>query len=292
MIKHDTRTTADNLLDGAIDSHVHGAPDIWHRRMDVVELAQDAAAHGMGGILLLNHFSDTTPQAAIVDHVVDGTTVRGGIKLNRPAGGLNPDAVDVAIKLGAAKVDMPTQQAANELRAKGANPDRGITVMNGGNLRPNVHDILEIVSGSEATIATGHLSAEEIRVVIEAALDHGIQQPVVSHPALPSIDLPIETQVRLAESGAMIEYCYINTTDILGSQFAGWEPYTPVELLEQAAEVGPDSVILATDFGQPRNPPPTTGLCNFVADALEYGFSEREVEQMVRDNPQRVYNFG
>lgn len=282
---------AEELLDGAIDAHVHGAPDVFDRRMTVIDVAEDAAACGMDGVILLNHFSDTTPQATIVDSVVDGITVKGGLKLNRPVGGLNTEAVRIAIELGAAKIDMPTQQAANELRAKGQDPKQGITVLQDNELRPEVHDILDLVSDSQATVATGHLSADEVIAVVEAAFDHGISHPVISHPTLASINLPVDDQVRLAKEGAVIEYCYVNTTDILASHFEGWEPYAPADILEQAAAVGPESVILATDFGQPGNPKPTTGLRDFAAAALEYGFSEREVTQMIRKNPRRVYDF-
>lgn len=290
-MKNSNTRTATELLDGAIDTHVHGAPDIFDRRMTVVEVAKDAAQCGMDGVLLLNHFSDTTPQAAIVDSLGDDITVKGGIKLNRPSGGLNPEAVRIAIELGAAKIDMPTQHAANELRAKGKNPDSGLTVMEDGDLRPEVHEILELVAESPATVATGHLSATEVVAVTEAAFDHGISHPVISHPTLASIDLPVENQVQLAEQGAVVEYCYINTTDILRSHYDGWEPSAPSDLLEQASKVGPESVILATDFGQPSNPKPSTGLRDFIADALEFGFSEQEIVQMTQKNPRRVYNF-
>jgi len=284
-------TQADDLLDGAIDAHVHGAPDVFERRMNVVELARDGAVHGMDGLLLLNHFSDTTPQAAIVETLVDDITVKGGLKLNRPAGGLNPEAVRIALELGAAKIDMPTQQAANELRAKGDDPKQGISITASDELRPALHNILGLVGDTDATVATGHLSSREIRAVTTAAFDHGIQQPVVSHPTLPSIDLPVDVQVHLAEQGAMIEYCYVTTTDVLSSHFEGWEPHAPADLLEQANEVGPGSVILATDFGQPSNPVPADGLRKFIEAALEYGFSEHEVEQMVQENPREVYGF-
>lgn len=288
---NNTRQTAAELLDGAIDAHVHGAPDIFERRMDVLELARDAVDAGMAGILLLNHFSDTTPQAAIVDSLFDEITVKGGIKLNRPAGGINTEAVRTAIELGAAKIDMPTQHAANELEAKGKDPQQGISVMTDGNLHQEVHEILKLISQSEATVATGHLSAKEVQAVVEAAFDHEIPHPVVSHPVLASIDLPVEKQVRLAEQGAVIEYCYVNTTDVLTTHYEGWEPVPPSDVLEQVAAVGAESAILATDFGQPSNPNPSMGLQEFISDALAFGFTEAEITQMVIENPRRVYGF-
>lgn len=287
----DREQTAVELLQGAIDSHVHGAPDIVDRLMTVVELAEDAATYEMGGLLLLNHYSDTTPQAAIVDSLFDDIQVEGGLKLNRPSGGLNPDAVRIALDLGAVKFDMPTQHAANELRAKGKDPAGGISVTEDGELRPVVHDILSIVADSSATIATGHLSSEEVEMVVTAALDHGIDRPVISHPTLPSIDLPVETQVHLADQGAIVEYCYVNTTTVLQSHFDGWEPLSPSAILQQAEAVGPESAILATDFGQSRNPAPAAGLLDFIADALSFGFGDAEIRRMVSENPREVYGF-
>jgi len=287
----ETQTAVDRLLDGAIDAHVHGAPDIVPRLMTVVEVARDGQQAGLDGVLLLNHYSETTSQAAIVDEVVDDIMVRGGIKLNHPVGGLNPDAVEVVTELGAAKVDMPTQHAANEFEVKGKDPEDGVSVMADGELKPEVHKILDIVAASDATVATGHLSAEEAVAVAEAALDHGINHPVISHPELASIGVPIEDQKRLADEGAVVEYCYINTTDVLHGHFDDWTPYAPEDLLEPAREVGPESVILATDFGQESNPAPSEGFRSFVGDALEFGFSEDEVETMLKDNPRRVYNF-
>lgn len=286
-----TQTATDSLIDGAIDCHVHGAPDIVPRLMSVVEVARDGERAGLDGVLLLNHYSETVSQAVIVDEVVDDITVRGGIKLNRPAGGLNPDAVEIATQLGAAKIDMPTQHAANELAVKGKDPDEGVSVMEDGELRPEVHEILDIVEASDATVATGHLSAEEAVAVAEAALDHGIEHPVVSHPELASIEVPVDEQKQLADEGAIMEYCYINTTDILDAHFDDWTPYPPEDILEQAKEVGPESVILATDFGQESNPAPSEGFRSFIRDALEFGFNEDEVETMVKENPRRVYNF-
>lgn len=287
----DRDQTAVELLQGAIDSHVHGAPDVVDRLMTVAELAEDAATYEMAGILLLNHYSDTTPQATIVDSLVDQVQVEGGLKLNRPVGGLNPDAVRVALDLGAVKIDMPTQHAANELRAKGKDPAEGIGAIEGGELRPVVHEILSMVADSPATIATGHLSGEEVEAVVTAALDHGIDRPVISHPTLASIDLPVETQVHLADHGAIVEYCYVNTTDVLQSHFDGWEPLSPSAILQQAAAVGPESAILATDFGQSRNPAPTAGLRQFIADALSFGFGDVEIRRMVSENPREVYGF-
>lgn len=277
----------DAVFDGSIDGHVHASPDVWPRRMDAVTLATEARDAGMGGLVLVNHFSETASQAAIVERIVDGITVRGAIKLNRPTGGLNPDAVETVLDLGAVKVDMPTQHAVNDIAHSGGDTSRGVPIAEAGALRPELHRILEIVADSDATIATGHLTSDEVTRVVEAAFEHGIDTPVVSHPMLPIIDLPIDRQIALADQGAVMEYCYINTTSLIPDMYG--EAPSITDLLAAANAVGPDSAILATDFGQPTNPSPPDGLRSFIAAAIDHGFSPDAVQTMTTHNPRRVY---
>lgn len=284
-------TGPDSHLTGSIDPHVHAEPDVWPRLNDVVAVAREARDAGMGGFVLVNHFSETAGQAAIVDRVVDGIEVKGAIKLNRPVGGLNPAAVETVLELGAAKVDMPTQQSTNELAFCGEDPSNGVETVRDGELRAPAHEILDLVADYGGTLATGHLSPDEIETVVDAAFDHGVEDVVVSHPELPSIDLPVERQVGLAERGAMMEYCYVTTTDVLHGHYEIDAPLAPSEILGMAERVGLDSVMLATDFGQPENPSPPQGMGAFVTDAVEYGFDDDEVARMVRENARAVYGF-
>jgi len=257
----------------------------------VVAVAREARDAGMGGFVLVNHFSETAGQAAVVDRIVDGIEVKGAIKLNRPVGGLNPDAVETVLELGAAKVDMPTQQSTNELAFCGEDPSEGVETTRDGALRDDAHEILDLVAEYGGTLATGHLSPDEIETVVEAAVDHGVEDVVVSHPELPSVDLPLERQVALAERGAMMEYCYVTTTDVLHDHYEIDAPLAPSDVLGMAEQVGPDSVMLATDFGQPENPSPPEGMGSFIADAVDYGFTDDEISRMVRGNARAVYGF-
>lgn len=284
-------TTADSHITGSIDPHVHADPDVWPRRNDVVAVARAARDAGMGGFVIVNHFSETAGQAAVVDRVVDGIEVKGAIKLNRPVGGLNPAAVETVLELGAVKIDMPTQQSTNELAFCGEDPSKGVATVEDGELRDAAHEILDLVADYGATLATGHLSPDEIATVVDAALAHGVENVVVSHPELPSVDVPLEQQVALAERGAMMEYCYVTTTEVLHDYYDIDAPLAPSDVLEMAERVGPESVLLATDFGQPDNPTPPEGMAAFAADAVEYGFDDDEIDRMVRENARAVYGF-
>src|ERR1700679_593183 len=84
----------ENPLAGAIDIHVHAAPDSTPRSIDAIDLARLAKARGMRGLVLKNHYESTAALAYLVRKVVPGIEIFGGIDLNRSVGGINPAAVE------------------------------------------------------------------------------------------------------------------------------------------------------------------------------------------------------
>ena len=98
---------ANALLEGAIDFHIHSAPDVYPRLLNDVELALSAKENGMRAILIKNHYFETASRAQVASEVAD-FKVFGGIALNLTNGGLNKHAVRMALKLGAKQVWMPT----------------------------------------------------------------------------------------------------------------------------------------------------------------------------------------
>src|SRR5688572_11330163 len=133
-------------LEGVIDLHVHAGPDVRVRKTTALELARAAQAAGMRGFLFKNHHAPTVISAATLREAVPGLEVFGGLVLNESVGGLNPLAVEAALKMGAAAIWMPTLDAAHERRFRGQ-PDVGITVLaEGGQLRPAVHEILRLIA--------------------------------------------------------------------------------------------------------------------------------------------------
>jgi len=95
------------LLKGAIDFHIHSAPDVYPRLLNDVELALSAKENGMRAILVKNHYFETAGRAQIASDVAD-FKVFGGIALNLTNGGINKHAVKMALKLGAKQVWLPT----------------------------------------------------------------------------------------------------------------------------------------------------------------------------------------
>ena len=156
-------------LEGIIDLHVHAGPDVRVRKMSLVDLAQAADDAGMRSLLVKNHHTSTVLAASAVMEQGPGIRVFGGLALNEWVGGLNPGAVDAALKMGARAIWMPTLSAENE-RIHLGKPGTGITVLDpGGGLKEEVQEILRLIAESDVILATGHLSPAEIVAVVKAA---------------------------------------------------------------------------------------------------------------------------
>ena len=279
---------ARQLLEGAVDTHVHSAPDLVERKLDDFELVRQARAVGMAGLVLKNHFFTTTLRARLVSSPVPGIEVIASIVLNQSMGGINPWAVEAAGRGGAKVVWMPTAHSENQLKHESAPgvaphpaamhlPGRSAVVQvfeDDGSPTADTDSVLEIIRDRGMVLATGHLTPEEVDRLTARAVDMGIRKIVSTHPDLPAISMPVELQKKLAERGVFFERTFnvtqprYNTLDVAG-------------LAARIRDVGPDSTIMATDFGQPDSPTPAEGLESYVRGMLDNGFSAAEVKQMV-----------
>ena len=112
-------------MKGVIDMHVHTNPDLRLRAYDDFELCDAAVRVGARAIVIKTHMGDTSCRAALVNHynrIVHGEndfTMFGSITLNRCVGGINPAAVENALKMGAKVVWLPTSSARNHLEKLG-----------------------------------------------------------------------------------------------------------------------------------------------------------------------------
>ena len=266
------------LLRGAIDVHVHAAPDPYaERRMDALQLVRAAHEAGMAGLVLKSHEYPTQPLAWLLDAEFDDLTVYGALALDHAVGGLNPDAVEVSLRIGAKVIWMPTFDSRHW---RGYRPQQvhssapGITVLDGGELLPVCHTILDLIAEHDGVAATGHLSTEETLALTAAARERSIRT-VVTHA---SMWIATEAQQRLAALGAYIEQCATVTLGRDGDA-------VPSGIVEQIRAVGPEHVVLSTDLGQAHNPDPPLGFGQWIEAMLEAGFDDEEVGRMVRENP-------
>lgn len=264
------------MLRGAIDTHVHSAPDVRPRKLTDREVADRAADAGMRAVVLKSHVTSTADRAAIAEAAVDRRVrVFGGVVLNRAVGGLNPDAVATTLALGGRVVWLPTTSA----RSTSPSLERreGITVMSEGRAVPELVAVLELVAAADAILATGHLTAPELHVVVAEARQRGVRRILLTHPELPLVDLDIETQRVLARAGVFFERCW--------NSVAGSTATTPLQrIVSDIRVIGADSTVLATDFGQPENPVPVRGFEDYLAALSHAGFTDAELERMACAN--------
>jgi hypothetical protein len=287
-------------LEGAVDIHIHSTPDAFPRLLDDFEVASQARDAGMRAIVLKGHTTSTADRAQMSGRVVPGIDIFGGIVLNNPVGGLNPSAVEAAAIMGAKVVWMPTMWAENHcryIRGQGMAgyvaigmrfPERGITVLeeDGQTLRPEVHEILELIAKRDLVLAGGHLDLREHRVLIREARRAGVSRIVVNHPSYQPMDFSIDEQVELAEMGAYMEHCMLPLTPMWAKIADGGWP--PARVAEAIKAVGAERCILSSDLGQRHNAPPVEGLRQLIQMMRESGIAEDELHLMTRVNPARL----
>jgi len=268
------------ILKGAIDLHFHAGPDIRERKLTYLEAAHQAKEAGMKAILIKSHSAITADIASLIQPLVRDILIFGGIALNYPLGGLNPVAVETAIKLGAKQIWMPTISAANQYRYEGKKGGISI-VTREGRLKKEVKEILEIISQQDVILSTGHLSQKEMSVLLKGARAKKVKKILITHPDHHYITMPLKVQKELAGKGFFFDRCFPTPrTCILDME----------GMAQRIREVGVASTILTSDFGQPENPFPVEGLKIYIQQLIRLGFSNQEIDQMVRINPGNLLN--
>jgi hypothetical protein len=269
-----------NYLKGAIDLHFHAGPDVRERKLTYLEAALQAQEAGMKAILTKSHSTITADIASLIQPLAKNILVFGGIALNYPLGGLNPAAVERALKLGARQVWMPTLDAANQYRYE--KKRGGIMILNReGGLKKEVMAILYILRKHDVILSTGHLSQHESIRLIREARKRGIQKILVTHPDHFLIQMPVKMQKELAAKGVLFDRCFPTPRT---------SPLTIEEMAIRIRDVGVASSVLTSDFGQPENPFPVEGLRSYIQQLIQLGFSDQEIDQMVKINPGRLLN--
>jgi Family of unknown function (DUF6282) len=275
---------ADSLLRGAIDLHLHFGPDAHlQRSVDALEAAEQAASAGMAAIVLKSHDYPTAALATIVDKAVEGIRVFGGLCLDRQIGGLNPSAVEVALRLGTKIIWLPTLSSAND-HAKLGFPGPGISILDdAGRLRPEMHEIFALAKQHDIVLASGHVSVPEIDAFLTGARAAGVEKLLITHAleTLAGPTLTIDDLHRFVRAGAAIEFSYLTCGGALAT-----EP--PEKIAAAIRSVGAARCVMSTDYGQKKNVPPVEGMRLFIRDMLRCGIAQADVETMVRANPRNL----
>jgi predicted TIM-barrel fold metal-dependent hydrolase len=280
------------LLDGSIDVHIHSAPDIFPRIMNDVELALTAKQEGMRAILIKSHVALTSDRAEIASQQAD-FPVFGAIALNLPVGGLNLHAVEVALKLGAKEVWLPTIHAGHYVAQKDHVPTlakevkddiKGIYLLDeDGTLKEELYPIIKKIAEYDVVLGTGHITVKESKVVVREAAKVGVKKIVVTHPLASCLNITKKLMKEVLDNGAMfLEHVFNDVTRQVAY------PITQKKIADAIQAIGARHIVMSTDSGQWLNPIPAQSMGIYIKDMLDWGISEEDVRMMVSTNPARM----
>lgn len=277
-------------LEGAVDLHVHCAPSLFPRWGDGVDVARACEAAGMGGVLLKAHPGSTQEMAAVLSRTFPALSVAGGVVLNRYVGGINPAAMEAALKTRAACESCPAIDAAEHVHAFGAagtyqvqpggkETDAAIQVIDDeGRCLLEVREILALVAEHDVVIATGHLGVAEIDALLREANDIGVGKFLINHATFATPNLNEETLSTFVKRGAMIELTYLDISPM-------WQMSTIERTARYFRSAGAQSVVLPSDLEQPHNPSPPEALRIFAQCLYEQDIPAAEIQRCLTENP-------
>jgi hypothetical protein len=276
-------------IDGAYDLHVHSAPDLFPRIADDRQVVADAAAHGFAGVVLKNHFEGTASRAKLAAREGGGLKVYGSLVLNRYVGGVNPYAVEAALRLGARIIWMPTLDAACHRRAFGfgggfaaqssglETPSEGLSILREGRLIPEAREVMALARQHGAALATGHLSFEEIAALVAEAAGQGFRKLILTHPYDKAPGLELEQVRALAMPHVRVEFVFCSITP-------NWAFTDAATIAHCIKTIGPARFVISSDGGQAHNPMPAEGYRRFVDLLHAEGIAGADFRVMCREN--------
>ncbi|MCX6993693.1 MAG: DUF6282 family protein [Kiritimatiellaeota bacterium] len=288
-VKMITEDDALELLAGAVDIHVHGAPDPeidvgW----DQLEITKKATDMGMGAVVFKAHTIPTAATVYYVQKAVDEyarsiakkpAKAFGGVTLNYYQGGLNPEAVQMCADLGGKVVWLPSHSSAHHRRVMGESG--GIELLDANDKPvPALYEIFKIVAENDMILDPCHAGTKQRFVIIKEARKLGVKKMVITHP---NWNVTKATHQQMAEMGRMGAY--------IGLFMYGDVPNfnnpncDPMEMFEIIKKVGPEHIVLASDLGTVVNMPPWEGMKLFVRILLANGVKKSDIRKMCRNNP-------
>ncbi len=311
------------LLEGAIDIHVHAGPHLPSspRRVDPFEAACQARDAGMRAIVYMDVFQMSTGTAWMVNRMVPDFQVFGGLILNTVYGGLNPRAVKTSLYYGsgAKYLEFGTHSTYYQASREGRTVDgvfkplaelyprfreeelsRAIRIPVDSPPGPELDEVLSLVAErAEMYLSTGHVSNEEAFRIVQLAKDYGIRKVLVSSAV--TKNLSVEEQKSIAAQGAVIEHtlaAFTHTTPIPKTHYYVEKEYVSIDegmaegpgsgirnVAEQIRAVGAEHFIIATDLGVYTLPPPVEGMREYIACLLDLGITVDEIRTMTATNP-------
>ncbi len=271
-------------LKGVIDMHVHTNPDLRIRMYDDFQLLDAGVRVGARAIVIKTHLGSTIERSIMANKynkIVNGVNdfeMIGSITMNYCVGGINPIAVENALKLGAKVVWLPTQSARNHIVRMNKPLKNVVDVVKDGKVVDEMHDVFKLVNKYDVVLATAHISPKEIDIFIPEARKAGVKKLVVTHPEWWVVEMSIEQQERLVkEYDVLLERCFAQNMG--GGKYKSNLP----ENLEIIKKVGYKNVLISTDGGQTENPAWEVEIAKYIEFLYDNGISEQQINYMTRE---------
>jgi hypothetical protein len=290
------------LLDRAVDVHIHAGPSLMARQVDAWESAQQAIEANLAAIVIKDHHLPSVGAATTVTTHLRGVKklkVFGSIVLNSPVGGLNPKAVEVAIGFGAKVVWLTTVSCQNHIDKHSGHgfkfpplkqpltvPEKPLRYLDAhGNLIPEAVRVIEVMAEHpDVVLATGHGNRDEIDAIIRKAASIGLKRILVDHPYY-MIGASLEDMKAWRSLGAYIEF-----TAVTSVPESNLYCIPLVDIAGYIKALGSERLILSSDYGQVGNGRPVDGLAAFAEHLLDQGIEERVLRKMLTENPSQLLN--
>ena len=282
-------------LEGAVDLHVHSFPCVFQRRVDDRQAAQAATEAGMAAIVLKSHHESTVSRAYLLQQEFPNLQIFGGVVLNQYVGGINPAAAEVALRLGAKEVWMPTIDSAHHVEVHGARGSydaqtasdefvwgEPVSVMKDDVITDEAMTVLELIAKHDAILGTAHLSLEEIRPLVKAARERGVQKILLTHPffKVPA-GMSLDFLHEMVGLGAIAEFGYCTISPM-------WA-YVNLEFTKDIMDaLGYDNCVVMSDAGQSHNPLPPEAVWLYAQGLYEKGVSPGSVEKLIDTTPKAL----
>jgi hypothetical protein len=233
--------------------------------------------------------------ALLARKVVPDIDIFGSIACNLEVGGVNPSAIEAAIKYEARQIWLPTIDSTNHAKVTGSvgQHGRGLTIKGGisdfarnkprlflldpdGALVPELQTVFEMVAKADVILNLGHISFQEMKAIVPAARQHGVKRIVCDHPFFSHLSLA--QQVELADQGVWINFT-------AGELLPRWWRVSITDFAAAIRHVGVKRSVISSDCGQLHNPPMVEALRITCQLLLEEEFATEDIKILLHHNP-------
>ena len=291
-----------HLLKGAIDCHVHCAPHLNGRSVNVFEAVRQAAAAGMRAIGIMCNFQNTSGFAALANDELGhlGCQAFGGVIMQPTAGGITLEVAKAAIGYGygpgtgARFVSLPTHHTRNVAIKEGRSPifiETTFFIPENGVIPEPVPAIMDLCAERDVVFDCGHVSGREAVLLAEAAKRRGVQR-VRTHGSRFTAD----EIFAITAAGGYVEFSFfilthatqVGLTHVDEEKHKATVSATIQDFAPRIRAAG-DRAILSSDAGVFLLPPPVEAFREYLLLVQSEGFTDAEIQRMTSTNPAALF---